>query len=163
MKRIKKICTIICTPILLIGLIFSISKNNLWNFDSKSYLTSKNGGTASFYELKNDVRNDNNASFDFAKFDGKFTLMEFTSKKGNKIKVADSSTLSKGNMYIVVLDSAYNEVALHKSNGPTSFEFDIPKDGNYLIRVAGKKASGSFNLHLDSNDDVTIVHKDIWS
>lgn len=163
MKNIKKICSIICVPVFLIGLIFSISKNNLWNFDSKSYLTSKDGGNVSFYELKNDVRNNNDASFDFTKFDGKFTLMEFSSKKGATIKVTDSSTLSKGNMYIVVLDSAYNEVALHKSNGNATFEFDIPKDGNYLIRVAGKKASGSFNLHLDSNESVNLIHKSIWS
>lgn len=163
MKNIKKICTIICIPLFLIGLVFSISKNNLCNFDSKSYLTSKDCSTLSFNELKNDVRTDNNASFDFTKFDGKFTLMEFSAKMGNKIKLTDSSTLSKGSMYIVVLDSDYNEVSIHKSNGAATFEFDIPKDGSYLIRVAGKKASGSLNLHLNSDESVTLVHKTIWS
>lgn len=163
MKNIKKICSIICVPVFLIGLIFSISKNNLWNFDSKNYLTSKDDGAVSFYELKDDFRNDNNASFDFSKFNGKFTLMEFSAKMGNKIKLTDSSTLSKGSIYIVVLDSDYNEIAIHKSNGAATFEFDTPKDGNYLIRVAGKKASGSFNLHLNSDEAVTLVHKTIWS
>lgn len=166
MKKINKI-TVICIICVTCIIIFFIGKRILShknispNIDSKDYLTSK-GDTASFKNKYNEKNFDNGTSFDFTKFTGKWSLIEFDSKKEVNIKLLDNSKITEGKVYILVLNSNYKDILVHKLNGKSVLNFCTPKDGKYFIRIVGENASGSFNIKIISNNNINISHKDIF-
>ncbi len=102
----------------------------------------------------------NTHSFDFKKFDGKWSLMEFTSSKGNKININDNTKISKGKFYIIILDSKYNIIAKkEESNENGDINFTTPKDGKYFIRIVAANASGKFDISVNAANNIDISHK----
>ncbi len=143
---------------IVIGIVFLIS---ICIFNFKNHYTSHQGG-ASFDEKLNEVNTDNGSSFDFSNFKGNFTLMEFTTTKGSKIEISDTSIISKGTLDIVVSDSHYKDVIVHNSTKESSFDFTAPKDGMYFIRLVGKNAYGTLDLKINSDTNIDLIHKDIY-
>ncbi len=89
--------------------------------------------------------------------------MEFTSSKGNKININDNTKINKGKFYIVILDSQYNIIAKkNESNQNGNINFTTPKDGKYLIRIVGAKASGKFDVSVNSDKNIDISHIDFF-
>ena len=89
------------------------------NIDSNNYLSSNDKSEK---------------SFDFEKFNGEWSLMQFTSNKGNKITIKDNTKISKGKFYIVILDSEYNIIAKkNKLDDKGNLNFTTLKDGKYKI------------------------------
>ena len=112
MKK-KKNLIIFGLIVIIIGGGMVLYNNYFHNVDSSRYLSSINEDRNIGYNgtHKSDK---NSESFDFKKFDGKWSLMQFTSNKGNKISIMDNTKISKGKFYIVILDSKYNIIAKKK-------------------------------------------------
>ncbi|UZQ49026.1 hypothetical protein [Clostridium kluyveri] len=104
------------------------------NIDSKDYLTSK-GDTTSFKNKYNEKNFDNGTNFDFTKFTEKWSLIEFDSKKEAAIKILDNSKITEGKIYILVLNSNYKDILIHKLNRKSVLNFCTPKGGKYSIRT----------------------------
>jgi hypothetical protein len=154
----KRFLGIICTILILIaGGSIVIYNNYVVNIDSSKYLASKDE-PRSIEDTRHQNNSNNGMSLDFKKFDGKWSIMKFTSKKGDKINIKDNTKINKGKFYIVVLDSEYNIIAKKnevKDSG--DIHFVIPKDGKYSIRIAGEKASGNLNIRTNKNIDISYV------
>ncbi|WP_331665353.1 hypothetical protein [Anaerocolumna sp.] len=106
------------------------------NIDSNVYLSNKNESHKSFNSKTNDKSDKNSKSFDFEKFDGNWSLMQFTSNKGNEININDNTKISKGKFYIVVLDSEYNIVAKkNEVNETGNIKFITKKVGNIVLEL----------------------------
>lgn len=143
-----------------------VDTNNIDSINPKtnSYLSSKDESERSFYIHTNDHSTNNSKSFDFEKFDGRWSLIEFSSNKNNKINIEDNTKITKGKFYIVVLDSNYNIIAEKNELAKKgNIDFTTPKDGKYLIRIVGANASGTFNIKLNSSNNIDISHKDFFS
>ena len=115
------------------------------------------------FKIGNNKNTKDNTIFGFKNFDGKWSVMKFTSNKGNRITINDNTKISKGKLYIVVLDSNYNVVAKKNEldqNG--NVKFTTPKDGKYIIRIVGASASGNFNIKVTAGHDIDITHKDFF-
>ncbi|NFI07337.1 hypothetical protein FDF97_02210 [Clostridium botulinum] len=154
---------ILCLVVITIAGSGILYKNYFNNIDSNSYLSSKDEPERSIFCRENDKSSKNTHSFDFKKFDGKWSLMEFTSSKGNKININDNTKINKGKFYIVILDSQYNIIAKkNESNENGNINFTIPKDGKYLIRIVGAKASGKFDVSANSDRNIDISHIDFF-
>ncbi|WP_050607574.1 hypothetical protein [Clostridium niameyense] len=110
----------------------------------------------------NEEKTKNGRKFDFDRFDGKWSLMEFQSTKDNKIKIIDNSKITKGTLYIVVLSSEYKAIATHKSNGKASLNLTTPENGKYFIRIVGKGSRGNLNIKINSTTDVHLSHRSIF-
>lgn len=155
---------ILCLIVIIIaaaGIV--LYKNYFLSIDSNRYLSSSDESMKSFDQYTNEKSGVNNQSFDFEKFNGKWSLMQFTSGKNNEIKINDSTKISKGKFYIVILDSEYNIVAKKnelKDNG--DIIFTTPKDGKYTIRIIGDNASGNFNVSISSNNNINVSHLDFF-
>lgn len=163
MKRKNKLIIFSLIIIIIAGAGIVLYKNYSSNIDSNSYLSSSDESEKSFVYHGNDKSSKNSKSFDFKKFDGKWTLMKFTSNKGNKIIIHDNTKITKGKFYTVVLDSGHNIVAKKdelKDNG--DIHFITPKDDKYFIRIAGDNADGSFNISLSSKNNIGIFHIDFF-
>ncbi|MBU3099704.1 MULTISPECIES: hypothetical protein [Clostridium] len=132
------------------------------NIDSNNYLSSNDKLSEKSFEYNgNEKSGENTESFDFGNFNGKWSLMEFTSIKGNKITINDNTKISKGKFYIVILDSEYKIITKKNelsNNG--NLNFTTPKDGKYSIRIVGEKASGTFNISTSSN--IKLSHIDLF-
>ncbi|KEJ02122.1 hypothetical protein G4W71_00850 [Clostridium botulinum] len=160
-KRTKLIIS--CLVFIIIAGSGIVYKNYFNNIDSNSYLSSKDERERSIFCRENDKRSKNTHSFDFKKFDGKWSFMEFTSKKGNKMNIIDNTKISKGKFYIVILDSKYNIIAKkNETNQNGNINFTTPKDGKYLIRIVGAKASGKFDVSINSDKNIDISHIDFF-
>nr|WP_025776555.1 hypothetical protein [Clostridium botulinum] len=160
MKRIS-IPTIICVIVIVIIGGIVIRKSTSPNIDSIDYLTSKEEN-GSITKMSNEEKTKNGRKFDFYRFDGKWSLMEFQSTKDNRIKITDNSKITKGTLYIVVLSSEYKSIATHKSNGKASVNLTIPENGKYFIRIVGKGARGNLNIKINSTTDVHLSHRSIF-
>ncbi|NEZ46280.1 hypothetical protein FDF74_03520 [Clostridium niameyense] len=160
MKKIN-IWTSICAIVIIIIFGIVIRKSTVPNIDSIDYLTSKEDNV-SITKMFNEEKTKNGRKFDFDRFDGKWSLMEFQSTKDNKIKIIDNSKITKGILYIVVLSSEYKAIATHKSNGKASLNLTTPKNGKYFIRIVGKGARGNLNIKINSTTDVHLSHRSIF-
>ncbi|MFT8314623.1 MAG: hypothetical protein ABF633_10325 [Clostridium sp.] len=159
----KSIIAWIIAIIVVAGIGIIIYKNN-YNIDSTSYLSSKNDSGKSFDINENYKIITNSESFDFTKFNGKWSLIEFNSSKNNKITIEDNTKITKGKFYIIVLDSNYNIVVKkNESIDKGNINFTTPKDGKYIIRIAGENTNGTFNIKIDSANKIDISHKDFFS
>ncbi len=114
MKKRSNLIIICLIVIIVAGVGTVLYKDYFSNIDSNNYLSSSNESERSFYYLENEKSDENSESFDFKKFDGKWSLMQFTSNKGNKISINDNTKISEGKFYIVILDSEYNIIAKKK-------------------------------------------------
>lgn len=163
MKKARKLilgCVIIA---MAVGIL--IYKYNSSNIDSNAYLSSKAKSQKSFEVCDgNSEDKPNSRKLNFTKFDGKWSLMKFTSNKGNKINISDNTKIAAGKFYLVVLDSKYNIVAKkNETSDKGNIKFTTPKDGEYTIRIAGKKASGKFDISVNAKKNVDISHLDFGS
>lgn len=132
------------------------------NIDSDQYLSS-NVLEKNVEECQNDKMGKNSRSFDFKKFDGQWSLIQFTSNKGNEINIIDNTKINSGKFYIVVLDSKNNIVAKkNELKDKGNISFSTPKDGKYAIKIAGKNASGNFDISVNTHNNVDISHKDFF-
>lgn len=156
---------------ILVSLIFLCSGiilyNNNFNTFSNYSLSSKDDGQKSFLNYKNYKVSTDGESFDFGGFDGKWSLIEINSPKDNEITIDDMTKISKGEFCIVVLDSDLNIVANTKSISQNSANkevtFSTAKAGKYIVRIAGKEASGNFKIKVNSTMNINISHKDFFS
>ena len=161
MKK-KKNLIILCLIVIIIVGGIALYNNSISNIDSNNYLSSK-GETGSLYSRRNEKSTKDSRSFDFEKFDGKWSLMQFTSNKGNKININDNTKISKGKFYIVVLDSDYNIIAKkNELNQNGNINFTTPKDGKYNIRIIGASARGNFNIRVSASSNIDISHINIF-
>lgn len=142
-----------------------IYKYDASNINSNVYLSSTAKGEKSFEACDgNGEDKPNSEKFNFKKFNGRWSLMKFTSNKGNKIDISDNTKIRAGKFYIVVLDSKYNIVAKkNETSDKGNIKFTTPKDGKYIIRIAGEKASGKFDISVNAKENVDISHLDFWS
>lgn len=132
------------------------------NIDSDHYLSS-NVLEKSVEEHQNDKMGKNSRSFDFKKFDGQWSLIQFTSNKSNKINIVDNTKINSGKFYIVVLDSKNNIVAKkNELKDKGNISFTTPKDGKYAIKIAGSGASGNFDISVNASNNIDISHKDFF-
>jgi hypothetical protein len=156
----KKINTLIgiCVLLIFIGIFIGIFKNTFINIDSESYLTSPKD-TPSFNYLHNQVNTTNSVSFDFSGFNGRWSLISFDSSKGTKLTISDNTKITKGEFYIVILNSQYKIIATVQPNKEEISNLIIPKNGQYIIRIVGKNASGKFIIN--SNTNINLYYKDI--
>ncbi|MBU3187500.1 hypothetical protein [Clostridium estertheticum] len=162
MKK-RSILIIICLiAIVILGTGTVIYKNYFPNIDSNNYLSSNDKSSEkSFGYNGNEKSGENTESFDFGNFNGKWSLMQFTSNKGNKITINDNTKISKGKFYIVILDSEYKIITKkNELNDNKNLNFTTPKDGKYTIRIVGKNASG--NLNISTNSNIKVSHIDLF-
>lgn len=167
LRKMKKrsILIIICLiTIIILGIGAVLYKNYFPNIDSNNYLSSNDKSAEKSFGYKgNDEIGENNESFDFEKFNGKWDLMQFTSNKGNKISINDNTKISKGKFYIVILNSEYNIIAKkNELNDKGNLNFTIPKDGKYTIRIIGANASGNFNISISASNTIKVSHIDLF-
>lgn len=157
MSKLKIGCLII-----IICLIAVIVHNFVFNnFDSDIYLTSSKSSVDINY-LGHEKNISDGTSFDFSGFNGIWSLITFDSTKGNKITIDNNSKINKGKFYVMVLDSDHNPIIIDKSN-KKKLEFTTPKKGKYIIRIAGKNASGAFQMKINSSSKIAISHYDMFS
>ncbi|QAT39206.1 hypothetical protein [Clostridium sp. JN-9] len=165
MKKKRKLTAIWIVGIIMVLIIgSSLYKNSSSYISSNNYLSSKEETEKSVDSKQNENDTEYGKSFDFDKFTGKWSLIEFTSDKDTKITINDGTKISKGIFYIVVLDSDYNIIAKKnelKENG--DIDFTIPKSGKYIIRIVGKNATGSFNIKVSANNKISLSHKDFFN
>lgn len=161
----KSIIAWIIVIIVVAGVgIIILYKNSSSNIDSTSYLSSKNDSGKSFAINENYKITKDSESFDFTKFNGRWSLIEFNSTKNNKITIDDNTKITKGKFYIVILDSNYNIVVKkNESTEKGNINFTTPKDGKYIIRIAGENANGTFNVKINASNNIDIQHKDFFS
>jgi hypothetical protein len=140
-----------------------VYKENFPNIDSNDYLANKDESHRSVLSHTNDKSDKNSRSFEFKKFDGKWSLMQFTSDKGNEVNINDNTKISKGKFYIVILDSEYNIVAKkNEVNESGNIKFITPKDGKYNIRIVGANASGTFDISVNGTNNIDVSHIDFF-
>ncbi|EJO5347782.1 hypothetical protein NRP93_001874 [Clostridium botulinum] len=162
-KRTKLI--ILCLVFIIIAASRAVYKNYFVNIGSNNYLSTRDESRKRFVYYDGDGSSDENASkFDFKGFNGKWSLMKFTSSKGNKINIKDNTKITKGKFFIVVLDSQYNIVTKKdETNQKGDINLTTPKDGKYLIRIVGLNASGKFDISVNSDKNIDISHIDFFS
>jgi uncharacterized protein YxeA len=160
-KKLIIFSIIVLIIFIVIGVLLyrNISLNNF----SDSYLSTKDDGKKSFLSNSNAKSTNNSEGLNFTEFNGKWSLMNFNSTKGNKITIYNNTKINKGKFCVVVLDSNYNIITKTNSNEEASLTFITPREGNYIIRIVGKKASGNFNIRVNSNKNISIYHKNFWS
>ncbi len=160
-KRNKLI--IICLIVIIFAGGIGLYKNYSSSIDSNKYLSSTNESGRTFIYNGNDISTKDSESFDFKGFDGKWSLMQFTSNKGNNIIINDKTKISEGKFYIVVLDSDYNIIAKkNELNQKGNIKITTPKEGKYIIRIVGASASGNFNIRVSASNNIDITHKDFF-
>lgn len=164
MKKRSNLIIICLIVIVIAGTGTVVYKKYYPNITSNNYLSSNDESEKSFGYKGNEKSGGNNESFDFEKFNGKWSLMQFTSDKGNKITINDNTKISKGKFCIVILDSEYNIIAKkNESNDTGSLKFTTPKDGKYTIRIIGANASGKFNLSISDSNNIKVSHIDLFN
>lgn len=110
MKKIRKLIAGCIVIVMAVGIL--IYKCHLSNIDSNAYLSSNGKNQVSFEVYDgNGEDSKNSQKFNFKKFDGRWSLMKFTSSKGNEINIRDNTKIGAGKFYLVVLDSKYNIIA----------------------------------------------------
>ncbi|MCB2342942.1 hypothetical protein [Clostridium estertheticum] len=162
MKK-RSILIILCLiTLIILGTGTIVYKNYFPNIDSNNYLSSNDKSSEKSFGYKgNEKSGENTESFDFEDFNGKWSLMQFTSNKGTKITINDNTKISKGKFYIVILDSEYKIITKkNELNDSANINFTTPKDGKYAIRIVGKNARGKFNISTSSN--IKVTHIDLF-
>ncbi|MDD3225361.1 MAG: hypothetical protein PHX70_11800 [Clostridium sp.] len=163
--KTRKNLIIFCLIILIIaGIGTALYKNYFYNIDSISYLSNRDESEKSFDYLGNEKSSSHTKSFNFKNFNGKWSLMQFSSNKNNNITINDSTKIASGKFYIVVLDSKYNIAAKKnevKRNG--NIRFTTPKAGKYIVRIIGAHASGNFNITISSTNDIKISYINFYN
>ena len=148
--------------ILLIG--STVYKNSSVHISSDVYLSNEEETERSFGYLGSGIDTENNKSFDFNEFTGKWSLMEFTSDKDNEIIINDDTKINKGEFYIVVLDSDYNIITKKDEfKEKKDISFITPKKGKYIIRIVGKNASGKLNIKIQENNKIEFSNNDFFN
>ncbi len=160
--RKRKNLIIFIIIVIIIGGRRVLYNNYFHNIDSNKYLSSMKEDKRIGYN-GNHKSDKNSEAFDFKKFDGKWSLMQFTSNKGNKVSIKDNTKISEGKFYIVVLDPKYNIISKKNERKDTgNINFTTPKDGKYTIRIIGSNASGHFNISVNASNNIDISHKDFF-
>ncbi|KEI98963.1 hypothetical protein N496_05050 [Clostridium botulinum A2B3 87] len=161
-KRTKLIIS--CLVFIIIAGSRSVYKNYLVNIDSNNYLSARDESERNITSRENDDISKNTHSFDFKKFDGKWSIMEIKSNKCNKINIKDNTKIAKGKLFIVVLDSEYNIITKKdETKQKGDINFTTPKDGKYFIRIVGLNAGGKFDISVNSAKNIDISHIDFFS
>lgn len=164
MKKRSNLIIICLIVIIIAGAGTTLYKHYFPNIDSNTYLSSNDESERSFDYHGNEKSGENNKSFDFEKFNGKWSLIQFTSNKGNKITINDNTKISKGNFYIVILDSEHNIIAKkNELNDNGNINFTTPKDGKYTVRIIGANASGNFNISVSASNNIKVSHIDLFN
>ena len=156
---------IVCIIIILIVISgIQINKNINPNIDSDTYLSSKDEKRTVKNCNSNDNKLDKNSEkIEFGDFNGKWSLMQFTSDKDNKISITDNTKISSGKFYVVILDSENNIIAKKNELTETGdIIFTTPKDGKYLIRIVGDNASGKFDISVNASNNITVSRMDFF-
>ncbi|WP_034438920.1 hypothetical protein [Clostridium ihumii] len=164
MNRGGKVLLIVIILVITISLFINSYKSSSSYICSDKYLSSKNEEERSVKSTNNNKNDYNYCSFEFEKFTGKWTIMEFKSGKNNYISIEDNSNIENGTFGIVVLDSNYNIIKKKidfKENSNISFK--TSKDEKYSIRLVGKNASGVVDIKVNAKDIVDIEHKEFFS
>lgn len=151
--------TLVILAIVILGI--SVYRTVYVNIDSKYYLASEEEDP-SVTNLPAGKETKDSREFDFGKLSGRWNIMEFKSTKGNKIKIVDNSKIAKGKLYVVVLDSNYKSLAIHKSDGKSTLNLTTPKDGKYIIRIVGQKTSGHINMKVTSPQNIHLIHRGVF-
>ncbi len=165
MKNRKIVSIVIISVIIFVLLLVSggaLFKNSTMYYRSDDYLSQvkEERSVGSMQDEKNVA---DGKSFDFEQFTGKWTVMEITARKGTEIILQDQSEIREGLFYIIVLDSDYNIIIKREeSNENTNITFTIPEDGEYRIRIAGKNATGQFNVTVRASEEISLLHKDFF-
>ncbi|MCC5438109.1 hypothetical protein [Clostridium botulinum] len=161
-KRTKLIIS--CLVFIIIAGSRSVYKNYFVNIDSNNYLSSRDESERNITSRENDDISKNTHSFDFKKFDGKWSIMEIKSNKGNKINIKDNTKIAKGKLFIVVLDSECNIITKKdETKQKGDINFTTPKDGKYFIRIVGLNAGGKFDISVNATKNIDISHIDFFS
>lgn len=161
-KRTKLIIS--CLVFIIIAGSISVYKNYFVNIDSNNYLSSRDESERNITSRENDDISKNTHSFDFKKFDGKWSIMEIKSNKGNKINIKDNTKIAKGKLFIVVLDSECNIITKKdETKQKGDINFTTPKDGKYFIRIVGLNAGGKFDISVNATKNIDISHIDFFS
>lgn len=163
MKKTRKLIFGCIAIVMALGIL--IYKYRVSNIDLNAYLSSNGKNQVSFEVCDgNGEDSKNSQKFNFEKFDGRWSLMKFTSSKGNEINIKDNTKIGTGKFYLVVLDSKYNIVAKkNETSDKGNIKFTTPKGGEYTVRIAGEKASGKFDISVNAKENVDIEHMDFWS
>ncbi|WP_251862520.1 hypothetical protein [Clostridium sp. Marseille-Q2269] len=160
-KNINPIRLIIFVIIIVMGI--SLYKNSFFYIGSNNYLSTVQDAERSVYFKRNERDSLDGKKFDFGKFTGKWSLLEFTSYKDNRIVIEDKTRISKGSLYLVVLDSDYNIIAKRNEREENNdISFTTPKSGKYIIKIVGKNLTGNFNIKIKANDNIVIKHIDFF-
>ncbi|HDK7137610.1 TPA: hypothetical protein PTV74_000178 [Clostridium botulinum] len=155
---------ILCLVVITIVGSGILYKNYFVNIDSNNYLSSRDESERNITSRENDDISKNTHSFDFKKFDGKWSIMEIKSNKGNKINIKDNTKIAKGKLFIVVLDSEYNIITKKdETKQKGDINFTTLKDGKYFIRIVGLNAGGKFDISVNSAKNIDISHIDFFS
>lgn len=165
MKKRNRSISICVTFIIIILLIGSmVYKNSSVYISSDVYLSNEEETERSFGYLGSGIDTENNKSFDFDEFTGKWSLMEFTSDKNNEITINDDTKINKGKFYIVVLDSDYNIIVKKDEfKEKKDISFITPKSGKYIVRIVGKNASGNLNIKIQEINDIKFSNKEFFN
>ena len=150
---------LIVLSIVLVGI--SMYRTNHPNINSKYYLASGEEDP-SVTNLNTRKQTKDIREFDFDKFSGRWNIIEFQSTKGNKVKIIDNSNITKGKLYIVVLNSEYKALAIHKSDGKSTLNLTTHKDGKYIIRIVGQGTCGNLNMKVTSPIDIHLSHRGVF-
>lgn len=142
MEKSKRTIRIVMPVIVLLFVIAGgfLYKDSVQYFRSNHYLSSKNEAR-SVDSMVNEKDFEDGKSFDFYKFSGKWSIIEFTAEKDTDITIHDYTKISEGLFYIVVLelDSDYNIlIKREETDENTNIDFTVHKGGKYVIGLLEK-------------------------
>lgn len=132
------------------------------NLNSDKYLAGKQESRSFSMHTNQEYTNDS-MRFDFKKFSGKWSFFDLSVKKDTNIKIKDNSDITSGELYLVVLDNDYNIVAKKKIDGTGNLKVKCKDDEEYLIRIAGDKAGGHFDIKFSADNEYKLEYKEFFS
>lgn len=152
---------IIILSLIIISVIAIFIYNNTSNISSSRCLGGKEE-KRSFVSHTNQSYTNDSMKFDFKSFNGKWSFFELDLNEGSKIIIDDNSKIEKEKMYLVLLTSDYDIVSQKELNGEENLEFLCPKDQKYFLRIVGKRASGHFEVKINSDNQYKATYKDFF-
>lgn len=97
----------------------------------------------------------NGCKIKFKDFKGIRTINEISIPENSKVSINCNFELDKGNVEWVLSDSNFN--IIDGINDSTSSKtYNIKNSGNYLLRLISKKASGTGEISIKSDNNIKI-------